>query len=179
MIVDLHLIAVINGHPGLLGFQGNTNEDARIVVGVLHFVDHVDHAISQFAASPVEQTKPVLRTLRLNHSVLDRHAAGAHVLPAFQVLAVEELFTLSARVRSCGASQCDAGLEHGEKNSARDPSFRRHPSLPLAHMKGDPAHAVRCRMFSTRWSQARSANASSESVVVLSEHDSRTLASHT
>src|SRR6266481_1429252 len=87
MIVNLDFVAVVDGHPLLAWFDGDTNKDARIVVEVAHLVDDADAAVSELAAGPVEKAHAAVRS---NEAVFYSHAAGADVLPAGEILAVEE-----------------------------------------------------------------------------------------
>src|SRR5271165_663265 len=88
MVIDLHLVAVVHRHPGLARLDGDADEDAGVVVLVHHLVDDAEGAVAHRAGGPVEQAHA---SVGADESVLDGHAAGANVLPAIEVLAVEEL----------------------------------------------------------------------------------------
>jgi len=87
MIVDLHFVAVVNGHPGFARLDGDADEEARIVIQVAHFIDHADAAVADLAASPVKQAHAAVR---LDQAVFDRVATRADVLPAGEIFAVEQ-----------------------------------------------------------------------------------------
>ena len=87
LIVDLDFVAVVDGHPGLARLDGNADEDAGVVVVVAHFVDDLDAAVAEFFFRPVEQTHAAVRA---DQAVFDGVFAGADVLPAVEIFAVEE-----------------------------------------------------------------------------------------
>src|SRR5207245_2326160 len=87
MIVDLHFVAVVDGHPFLARLDGDANEDAGVVVDVAHFVDQADPAVAELATGPVEQAHAAWRS---NEAVLDGHVARADVFPAGEVFAIEQ-----------------------------------------------------------------------------------------
>src|SRR5216684_1247264 len=103
MIVNLDLVAVVDGHPFFAGLEGDANEDAGIVVEVAHFVDDADAAVAELAARPVKKAHAAVRA---NEAVFDGHAARADVLPASEILAVEEGFP-RGRLRGRGGSKCE------------------------------------------------------------------------
>src|SRR5438552_19140753 len=87
MIVDLNFVAIVNGHPLFARLDRNTNEDAGVVVRVAHFENYTDAAVADFAAGPVQKSHAAMR---FDQAVFDGLAAGADVLPAGKVFAVEE-----------------------------------------------------------------------------------------
>ena len=89
LIVNLHFVAVVDGHPFFARLDGNANEDAGIVIVVAHFVNDADAAVAEFAGGPVEKAHAAMGS---NEAVFDGHAAGADVFPAGEVFAVEERF---------------------------------------------------------------------------------------
>src|SRR5438309_9189882 len=123
MIVDLDFVAVVDGHPFLARLDGDANEDAGIVVEIAHLVDHADAAIGELAAGPVEKAHAAVRS---NEAVFNSHVARADVLPAGEILAVEERFPgPSLRLgggdeqKSCNRKQrCDCEwLAHADDSS--------------------------------------------------------------
>ena len=88
VVVDLHFVAVVDGHPGLARLDGNADEYAGVVVLVTHLEDHADDAVADRAGGPIEQPHAAVGP---HESVLDDHFTGADVLPASEVFAVEEL----------------------------------------------------------------------------------------
>src|SRR6267154_4908920 len=103
MIVNLHFIAIVDGHPFPARLYKDSNEDAGIVIEVAHLVDHTDAAITQLALSPIQQAHPAMRS---NEAIFDGHVAGADVFPAGEILAVEERFPCgSLRLRGGNGEQ--------------------------------------------------------------------------
>src|SRR5271165_1476535 len=88
IIVDLHFEAIVYRHPLFAGLNRNADEHSRIVVLVAHLVDHVDHAVANLAARPVEQAHAAVGA---DQSLFYGIAARAHVLPSGQILAVIKL----------------------------------------------------------------------------------------
>ena len=74
MVVDLHFVAVVDGHPFLARLDGNANEDAGIVVVVAHFVDDADSAIADFTAGPIEKAHAAVS---FDQAIFDGHVARA------------------------------------------------------------------------------------------------------
>src|ERR1043165_9995144 len=88
-IVNLDLITVVDGHPGLAGLDGDPDEDSGIVVLILHLIYNANDAVAELAARPVEQAHA---PMGLDEAVFDGHRSGANVLPSGEVFAVKELF---------------------------------------------------------------------------------------
>src|SRR5258708_20297162 len=88
MIVDLHLESVVHRHPLLARLNRNANKNSRIVILIAHAVDHMDLAIANLAASPVEQAHPAVT---LDQAFFDRVSTRTHVLPSRQILTSEDL----------------------------------------------------------------------------------------
>ena len=107
VVVDLDLVAVVDGHPFLARLHGNANEHARVIVFISHPEDHVESAILDRAGGPIEQSHAAVR---VDQSVLDGHVAGADVFPAGQVFAVENLSPL---IRVAGAGVLLSGEREG------------------------------------------------------------------
>src|SRR5216684_7914985 len=91
MVVDLHLESVMYRHPLLARLHWNANKNSRIIVFIAHAEDHMDLAIANFAARPVQQAHAAVS---LDQAFLHRVSARAHVLPAVQILTIEELSPL-------------------------------------------------------------------------------------
>src|SRR5215472_4882862 len=89
VVVDLHFVAVVHRHPFFARLDGNADEDAGVVIFVAHSEDHADSTVADGPGGPVQQAHAAVS---LDESVFDGHEAGANVLPAVQVLAVEELY---------------------------------------------------------------------------------------
>src|SRR6266853_5133541 len=102
MVVNLDFVAVVNGHPFLARFEGDANEDSGIVVEVAHFVDDANAAIGKLAPGPVEQAHAAVGS---NKAVFDRHATGADMFPAGEILAVEERLPCRSLRRRGGDSE--------------------------------------------------------------------------
>ena len=88
MVVDLHLVTVVHGHPLFARLDRDADEDSGVIVLVAHLEDHADGAVADRAGRPIEQAHS---TMSSHESIFDNHRAGADVLPAVEVLAVEEL----------------------------------------------------------------------------------------
>src|SRR5712671_3375902 len=97
-IVDLDFVAVVYRHPFFARFNRNTDKDSGVAVVITHLVDGPDGAVAQFAARPVKQAHAALAC---DHPVFHHMTAGTDMLPASEVLAVEELLPVSGlRVHS-------------------------------------------------------------------------------
>ena len=94
MVVDLHLVTIVDGHPGLARLDGNAYEDTGVVVFVAHLVHNPDDTVAYRACSPIEQAHTAVGS---HESVLNDHLARAHVLPTSEVLAVKELDPVAER----------------------------------------------------------------------------------
>src|SRR5258708_4985195 len=88
MIVDLYLVSIVHRHPFLFWFYRDTDENARVVVRVLHFIHDVKGTVGEFAAGPVEEAHS---PMTVEQAVIDAHATRSDVLPAGEVLAVKKL----------------------------------------------------------------------------------------
>src|SRR5258708_4117154 len=88
MVVDLHLVAVVHGHPLFARLDRNADEDSGVVVLVAHPEDYADGAVADRPCGPVEQAHA---TMSAHKPVFNDHRTGADVLPAVEVFAVEEL----------------------------------------------------------------------------------------
>src|SRR5262249_35057936 len=89
MVVDLNFVTVVDGHPFFARLDGNADEDAGVVIEVAHFVDDAEFAMADLAAGPVGEAHAAVG---LDQAVFDGNATGTDVLPAGEILAVEELF---------------------------------------------------------------------------------------
>ena len=78
---------MVDGHPFVARLEGDADEDAGVVVLVAHAEDDVHAAIADGSAGPVEQAHA---SMGGEQAVLDGHIAGADMLPAVEVLAVED-----------------------------------------------------------------------------------------
>src|SRR5215475_2743364 len=117
MIVDLNLVTIVNGHPFFTWFDRNADENAGIVVHIAHFKCNAELAFADFAAGPVEKAHAAMR---FDKAIFHGHATWAHVLPAGEVLAVEELFPV-ATLCSCrkrNGNDCDDCDAHKRENSS-------------------------------------------------------------
>ncbi len=103
MIVDLHFVSVVDGHPRLARLDGNADIDAGVVVHVAHLVNDAEFAVADFSAGPVEKAHA---TAGFDEAVFDSVSAGADMLPAGEIFAVEELFPV--------AGLGMRGMDHGE-----------------------------------------------------------------
>src|SRR5438067_21319 len=92
MIVDLDFVAVMHRHPFFPWLDGNADEQARVVIVVAHFIDHVNCAVAKLPAGPVEEAHAAMGA---NQAVLDGHITRTDVLPASQVFAVEKLLPVT------------------------------------------------------------------------------------
>src|SRR5882762_2485776 len=121
-VVDLHFVAVVDGHPLFARLDGNTNEYSGIVVVIAHFENDADAAVAEFSAGPIEEAHAAVRA---DEAVFDSHAAGADVLPAGQIFAIEQRLP-GGGLRPRGGDKeksCD-GKQSGERErlSHRDDS---------------------------------------------------------
>src|SRR6266404_1398598 len=122
LVIDLHFVTVVDGHPFFARLDGNADEDAGIVVVVAHFENDANAAVAEFAAGPVEEAHA---TVRADEAVLDSHTAGADVLPAGKIFAVEErLPGRGLRPRGGDKEKSRDGEQSGERErlSHRDDS---------------------------------------------------------
>ncbi len=115
VVVDLDFVAVVDGHPGFGGSDGNSNEDAGVIVFVAHFVHDSNDAITEFGFCPVEEAHAAVS---VDEAVFDGHVTGANVFPAIEILAVEELPPFGGSV-AAGGQERVGEEEEGE-------NFRRH-----------------------------------------------------
>ena len=116
MIVNLHLVAVVDRHPLFARLDRNANEDAGVVVRVAHLEDHTNAAVADFAAGPVEKSHAAAR---FDESVFDGIATRADMLPAGEVFAVEERLPFGfLRSRRDGEGGCCYSQAGNQKQSA-------------------------------------------------------------
>src|SRR3954471_17025983 len=103
LVVDLDFVAVVHRHPLLTRLDRNSDEDARVVIVVAHFINHADLTIAQLSASPIKQSHAAVSA---NQAVLNGHVTGTDMLPAGQVLPIKELLPIvSLGVNKRGQSQ--------------------------------------------------------------------------
>ncbi len=101
VIVDLHFVAIVDGHPRFGGSKGDAYEDPRVVIFVAHFVDDSDDAITELRFGPIEEPHAAVS---VDKPVFDGHFTGADMLPAIEILAVEELSPFGSAVGEWGKS---------------------------------------------------------------------------
>ena len=84
---------------------------------VAHFIDHANAAVAELPSGPIEQAHAAVRP---DQPVFDRHAAGADVLPAGKILAVEELLPFALlrlerrnEKRRDECDECDSFIHEG------------------------------------------------------------------
>src|SRR5260370_33190510 len=92
MIVNMHLVAVVDGHPFFAGLDGNANDHARVVIVIAHLIDHTNYTIAHLSAGPVEQAHAAMGS---DQSVFHGISAGTHVLPSGEIFSVEQLLPFS------------------------------------------------------------------------------------
>ena len=89
MVIDLHFVAVIDGHPLFPRLNRNAYEDSGIVVRIAHAVDDAKGAVAELLTRPIEKSHAAVG---LDQAIFHGHVAGADMLPSGQVFAVEQLF---------------------------------------------------------------------------------------
>src|SRR3954471_22942901 len=88
LVVDLDFVAVVHWHPLLTGLDRNSDEDARVVIVVAHFVYHADLTVAKLTARPVQQPHAAMSA---NQAILNGHITGTDMLPAGKIFAVKKL----------------------------------------------------------------------------------------
>src|SRR5437870_7682803 len=73
MIVDLHFVTIMHRHPCFTGFDGNTDENSRIVVFIAHLEHNVNFTVADLSSHAVEQAHSAVRA---DQAVFHRIAAG-------------------------------------------------------------------------------------------------------
>src|SRR5215475_10369301 len=92
MIVDLNFVAIMHGHPLFAWLDGNPYEDTGVIIFIAHFEDNMNHAISDFAARPIQKAHSAVR---VDQAVFHGIASGTHVFPSRKILSVEDLLPLA------------------------------------------------------------------------------------
>src|SRR5215469_9931201 len=88
IIVDLHLIAVVHWHPRFARLDGDADKHTGIVVLIAHFVGDTNATIATLSSGPIQQAHAAVCP---DQTVFDGHFSRAHVLPAGQISAIEQL----------------------------------------------------------------------------------------
>src|SRR5687767_15417781 len=88
-VVDLHFVALVHGHPRFGGLFRNANEHAGVAAAVVVgcAINDPDHRVADFLARVPQQAHAADG---FEHAVFDHDFAGADVLPAIEIAAVEQ-----------------------------------------------------------------------------------------
>src|SRR5579871_394848 len=86
VIIDLHFETIMHRHPLFAGLDRNADEDTGIVVLIPHLVHHVQHAIADLAAGPVEQPHAAMRT---DQAIFHRVSTWSDMFPVGEVFTIK------------------------------------------------------------------------------------------
>ena len=136
MVIDLHLEAVMHRHPLLTRLEGNAYEHTGIVILVAHLVDDVNHTVPDLAARPIEQAHAAMGA---DEAIFHRVPSRPHVLPAGQVLAVEQLLP------PIGIALARIVIFSGCKRGSSQASEQKHPNHRAFQHKNLPKNISRVR----------------------------------
>src|SRR5689334_4700031 len=105
-VVNLHFIAIIHVHPCLARLNLYSSIYDRVVIVVSHLEHNPELTLPDYAAGPIQQAHTAVA---LNQPILDAHRALTDVIPAGQVLSIEELLPRLSRMsalRQAAYNQC-------------------------------------------------------------------------
>src|SRR5205823_10677207 len=88
MIVDLHFVTIMHRHPCFTGFDGNTDENSRIVVFIANLEHNVNFTVADLSSHAVEQAHSAVRAGQPGSHAT---APGASRFPACEIFASAKL----------------------------------------------------------------------------------------